>query len=104
MYQRDYIHSKAIKTQGNNTWSKYKLQMYYEVVHSIVNQQKIYYQNEIECKANNRFWSGMWKNIRSVLNKNHKLKLPSQLSAELNNFFAYVGSKFPGKFKSEVYK
>ncbi len=47
----------------------------------------------------------MWKNIRRVLNKNHKLKLPSQLSAdELNNFFAYVGSKLAGKFKSEVYE
>ncbi len=35
------------------------------------------YQNEIECKTNKR--SGMWKSIRSVLNKNHKPSLPGQL-------------------------
>ncbi len=56
MYQRDYIHSKAISTKDNNKWNEYKL-LRNKVVHSIANQQNNYYQNEIECKANNR--SGM---------------------------------------------
>ncbi len=74
MYQRDYIYSKAIKNKDNKKWNEYKL-LRNKVVHSIANQQKIYYQNVIECKGNNR--SGMWKSIRSVLNKNHKPSLPS---------------------------
>ncbi len=47
MYQRDYIHSNAIKTKNNNKWNEYKL-LRNKVVHSIANQQKI------ECKEDRR--------------------------------------------------
>ena len=49
MYQRDYIHSKAIKTKDNNKWNEYKL-LRNKVVHSIANQQKITTRKRLNVK------------------------------------------------------
>ena len=85
MYERDYIHKKAVQLKDNELWAEYK-RLRNKVTHEIKLQETLYYQNEIQCNAGNR--NGMWKTVRRVLNKKHVNNVPQDLSLDaFNDFF-----------------
>ena len=90
MYERDYIHGKASKTDNDELWKQYK-SLRNSVQHSIEIAKKEYYSS-INVQYNNNP-KKLWRELRRVTgDKKNENPIPSSLDCnELNEYFSNIG-------------
>ena len=96
IYERDYLHKKAVKEKNYQLWDIYKLKRN-QIVKMINNAQHVYYSKTVmHSKNKNR---DMWKSLNDILNiKKHSDALTDITADTFNTFFANVGKLLADKF------
>ena len=97
IYNRDYIHKKAIKYKSPALWAKYK-ELRNKVTSSIRDAKQKYYSNQIKDNDNNT--TGMWKTLKHLLPSSTQKSSPEEtLDPDvLNKFFSEIGENLTSHF------
>ena len=94
IYKRDYLHSKAIKSNDvcrqNEFWKSYRNMRNH--VTKTIKKLKLQHYNNITDNHKNRP-KKFWKELKNVFPTKSKQKVPDISPDEFNHFFANIGTK-----------
>jgi hypothetical protein len=98
MYERDYIHKKAVASKNNDMWNQYKF-LRNEVTSLVRQKKKEYFVTQLESsKTSKEMWHVM-SNI--VPNKKKSNTIPPEMNADkFNKYFADIGVKLANKHRN----
>jgi hypothetical protein len=101
MYDRDYLHRKAIKSKTQNDWELYKTARNH-VTHQVRQVKSDFIQSQIHKHTGDS--RGMWRSLNHVLpSKKNASSATSDLNAEeFNNFFTSIGEKLTSQFDKNI--
>ena len=96
MYQRDYMHRKAVDTQCDDMWQKYR-ELRNKINDTIKFEKQQYYEDAII--SNQRNPKSMWKKINELVRENkHNSTMKCNIPAsKFNDFFSTIGHKVTAK-------
>ena len=96
LYNRDYIHKKAIKHNSPALWAKYK-ELRNKVTSSIRDAKRKYYSNQIKDNDNNT--TGMWETLKHLLpSSTQKSSTEETLDPDFLNKFCEIGENLTSNF------
>ena len=90
MYQRDFMHSLAIKTKSYDNWQEYR-NLRNDITNQIRDCRKLFFMDQINNNINNSRY--MWKTLKTLLpgqkeNGTGPLPIPA---SDFNTFFGNIG-------------
>ena len=96
MYQRDYMHRKAVDAQCDNMWQEYR-ELRNKINNTIKFEKQQYYEDAII--SNQRNPKSMWKKINELVRENkHNSTMKCSIPAsKFNDFFSTIGHKVTAK-------
>ena len=86
-YQRDYMHRKAVDTQWDDMWQKYR-ELRNKINNTIKFEKQQYYEDAIISDKRNP--KSMWKKINELARENEP-------ASKFNNFFNTIGHNVAAK-------
>jgi hypothetical protein len=97
MYERDYIHKKAVSDRDNELWKQYKC-LRNEVTSLIRRKKKEYYVTKLESSKTSK---EMWNVMKCIVpNKKNGNTIPPEMDAnKFNKYFAEIGLTLANKHK-----
>ena len=89
IYQRDYIHKRALSNKNDDMWSKYK-QLRNEISTLIKKKKKDYFVNKLKSSKNSK---EIWNTISNIVpGKKSNHCIPPEMNADsFNDYFSKIG-------------